>query len=195
MTSTRSILCDVANVIVAITINLGTAIKKGVTLLYDVLTDGLIKILKVCFRTKNLKIINDKIIPAITGILAFIGVLGFFVAYGAIGTTDFYILELHEMVPADVEANSDKWTFIGMTVCVLCAVICLLLQKLIDFNEDIIRIRHERYLAYKAKKLEDFRWSIGDYLYENKVPVDKTSFFWNYTYGNPAKLRRLRKNQ
>lgn len=194
MTAT-SILCDIANVIVAITINLGTAIKKGIVLLYDALTDGLIKILKVCFRTKNLKIINSKVIPAISGILAFIGFLGFFLVYGAIGTTDFYILELHEMVPEDVDANSNKWILIGMTICILCAVICFLLQKLIDFNEDIIRIRHERYLAYKAKKLEDFRWSIGDYLYENKVPVDKTSFFWNYTYGNPAKLRRLRKNQ
>ena len=195
MISTRSILCDVANVIVAITINLGTAIKKGITLLYDVLTDGLVKILKVCFRTRNLKIINDKIIPVINGILAFTGASGFYLVYGAIGTTDFYILELPEMVPDDVDANSNKWILIGMTICILCAVICLLLQKLIDFNEDIIRIRHERYLAYKAKKLENFRWSIGDYLYENKVPVDKTSFFWNYTYGNPAKLRRLRKNQ
>lgn len=194
MTST-SILCDVANVIVAITINLGTAIKKGIVLLYDALTDGLIKILKVCFRTKNLKIINSKIIPVLNGILAFTGAIGFFIVYGAIGTTDFYLLELHEMVPEDVDTNSNKWIIIGMTICILCAVICLLLQKLIDFNEDIIRIRHERYLAYKAKKLEDFRWSIGDYLYENKVPVDKTSFFWNYTYGNPAKLRRLRKNQ
>ena len=194
MTST-SILCDVANVIVAITINLGTAIKKGIVLLYDALTDGLIKILKVCFRTKNLKIINSTIIPVLNGILAFTGAIGFFIVYGAIGTTDFYLLELHEMVPEDVDTNSNKWIIIGMTICILCAVICLLLQKLIDFNEDIIRIRHERYLAYKAKKLEDFRWSIGDYLYENKVPVDKTSFFWNYTYGNPAKLRRLRKNQ
>ena len=192
--ASTSILCDVANVIVAITINLGTAIKKGVTLFYDVLTDGLIKILKVCFRTKNLKTINSKVIPVINGILAFTGAIGFFIVYGAIGTTDFYLLELHEMVPEDVDANSNKWIIIGMTICILCAVICFLLQKLIDFNEDIIRIRHKRYLAYKAKKLEEFRWSIGDYLYENKVPVDKTSFFWNYTYGNPAKLRRLRKN-
>lgn len=158
---------------------------------YDALVDFTTAILKSLFRTRNLRFMNRIVLPAAKVVFTITGILGFLAVCGGVGTWDYYA-EIGQIVPAAEE----KAATITMVVGIISLILSILLVngsiKLIEFNKDVIRIRHRKYLEYKAKRVERMRWTIGDYLYKHRIYVDKDSDMYNYTYGEPARIRRIR---
>jgi hypothetical protein len=160
--------------------------------IHEAMVDGLIAILKVLFSTKNLKRMNKYVLPTVRGLCVVTGIAGFLAVFGGIGTWDYYA-EIGQIVPAAEEKAATITIIAGIFGFAASCSIGYLAGRLILWNKDVMRIRHKKYLAYKRKRIERMRWTIGDFLYKNHIAVDRDSIMYDYTYGEPAMIRRVKK--
>lgn len=160
--------------------------------IHEAMVDGVIAILRILFSTKNLKRMNKYVLPTVRGLCVATGITSFLAVFGGIGTWDYYA-EIGQIVPAAEEKAATITIIAGILGFAVSCGIGYLAGRLIIWNKDVMRIRHKKYLAYKRKRIERMRWTIGDFLYKNHIVVDKDSVMYDYTYGEPAMIRRVKK--
>lgn len=159
--------------------------------LYNNAVDALEGIIKKLMSTRNLEIVNDKIIPIVRVLCVITGIAGFVMVLGGVGTWDYYG-ELGTIPPVEEEHAAIVSCVLGIVVFALSAGTGFLSEVILRNNEDLLRERFIRREKAKARRQENIKWNIGSYLYEHNILVDRDSDMWDYTYGEPAIARRAR---
>lgn len=139
------------------------------------------------FSSRNLSWVLKYVIPVLQVIATLIGMAGFMLMYGAVGTQDYYS-EIHQAVPESEDRMFFVWVGLGILIMLVSAGVFYLILVFSEWLKGAVAYKKvEEQKAFE----ENLKWAVGDYLYENHVELEKDNPYYSYTYGSRAIKRRM----